>query len=151
MSGWRDLLQIPPFDSELDLLHRMKRAALEPGQMGDALIAYSRLNERSLDLQPLDPGKLWTGLVEEAIPTLGSRQVDWVIQPLLTACAGDAALVRQALRLLLDNALKFSSRTEFPGLGMGLAMVNRIVGRDSRRPEGRASAPRIAAIARHLP
>ena len=176
VGGYADILleesaeQLAP--EQRELIARMKGAAVELGQMGDALLAYARLNERPLDPVTLDPARIWRGLVDDLPPAPEARRIEWV-HGTVPACRADAVLVRQALRQLLDNALKFSSRidaariefgydegsrayfvrdngagldmayadklfkvferlhsrSEFPGLGIGLAMVSRIAAR----------------------
>jgi signal transduction histidine kinase len=82
-------------------------AAKRMGALIDDLLGYSRLGRAELHRQPVPLGPL----VQQVRAELGSgcegRAVDWEIGPLPTV-SGDPILLREAIRNLLGNALKFT-------------------------------------------
>lgn len=166
-----------------DYLRRIRAAAQQMGNLIDAILALSRVNKSELVLQNTDLSELARQVAEELRQNEPNRRVEVVIASGLTA-RGDAALLRQLLANLLENAWKFTaprgetarielttlsaeqaaalgrtgqtvyvvrdngvgfdpayagklfgafqrlhSRAEFPGMGIGLATVRRIVQR----------------------
>ena len=160
------------------LLVRVRDNTKRMAQMLDGLLAVSRLGRKPLDVGPVDLTSLARAVVQEQRQADPGRDVDVVISS-LPAVTGDAALLRQALSNLVDNAFKFTRRTarahvevgsraeggetvycvrdngagfdmryasklfgvfqrlhaesEFEGLGVGLALVQRIVHRHGGR------------------
>ena len=92
------------------LLARVRENTKRMGQLIADLLVFSRLGRKSLEMAPVDLGSLAQAIVEEQRQADPGRDVDVVIGSLPTAM-GDAALLRQALSNLVDNAFKFTRRT----------------------------------------
>jgi PAS domain S-box-containing protein len=148
------------------------------GRLIDDLLMFSRQNRAEMNQQPLDMTAMAQAIISRLQQQNPTLQADFVIQPGLKAL-GDNNLIEIALKNLLDNAAKFSSKTsraviefgqvenegrktffvrdngvgfdmaylnklfgvfrrlhkasEFPGTGIGLASVQRIINRHGGR------------------
>ena len=147
-------------------LNTLERSSRQLGEMLDAVAELARLAQAPL--QPvLTPGTL---LVEEARRSLQgqvpdadlARPVEWHIAPDLPALPGDPAQLRQALRQLLANALKFTRHEPLPrievgavpaeGAGIGLYVRDNGVGFDPAQaarlfqPFARMHGPRFEGL-----
>ncbi|WP_242107653.1 CHASE domain-containing protein [Luteimonas aquatica] len=158
-----------------DYLTRVRNATSRMDGLIDALLRMSRVSRSPLTWAPLDLSAIAADLVRELRESEPQREVRVEIEPGLHA-VGDAALVRNLLQNLLDNAWKFTggrdqariafgkgpgqgeqaeffirdngagfspeyagklfrpfqrlhSQQEFPGYGIGLASVRRIIER----------------------
>jgi light-regulated signal transduction histidine kinase (bacteriophytochrome) len=155
------------------LVSRLRENAQRMAAMVDGLIEYAALGRRRLVVQKLDMTEVARVALDEM--HLSTADVERVSIGNLPSVPADAALLQQAWRHLIDNALKFSERSgdrevriegavrrglaefrisdhgagfdpayegklfklfervhgeaEYPGLGIGLAMVKRIVER----------------------
>lgn len=88
-------------------LNRISASAGKMEQLIGALLEFSRLNKRSLVLQPVDVAQMWHETLAEMKPGLGERQIAVTIGE-LPPCHADPILLRQVLVNLLGNALKYS-------------------------------------------
>jgi len=88
-------------------LDSINEAAASAGQLVDDLLSFSQLGRTALSVRPIDMRKVVQEIVRSVEPDVRGRQIDWRIQP-LPPTDGDAALLRQALYNLVDNALKYS-------------------------------------------
>jgi light-regulated signal transduction histidine kinase (bacteriophytochrome) len=91
----------------LHYLESINEAAASAGQLVDDLLSFSQLGRTALSIAPVDMQKLMQEIVRSIEPDTRGRQIEWRIHPLPPA-NGDAALLRQALYNLVDNALKYS-------------------------------------------
>ena len=144
------------------------------GRLIDDLLMFSRQNRAEMNQRPLDMTAMAQAIISRLQQQNPTLQADFIVQPGLKAL-GDNNLIEIALRNLLDNAAKFSSKTsraviefgqlekegrkaffvrdngvgfdmayskklfgvfrrlhktsEFPGTGIGLASVQRIINR----------------------
>lgn len=89
-------------------LDTVSQAARQMQRQIDGLMELSRLTRADLQLSTVDTGQLVRDACATLAPTLAGRAVDWQLASDFPACSGDAALLRQVLRHLLSNALKFS-------------------------------------------
>ncbi|MBM0107434.1 GAF domain-containing protein [Steroidobacter sp. S1-65] len=88
-------------------LDSINEAAASAGQLVDDLLAFSQLGRTALSMGPVDMHKVVQEIVRSVEPDVRNRQIEWRIQSLPPA-TGDAALLRQALFNIIDNALKYS-------------------------------------------
>jgi chemotaxis family two-component system sensor kinase Cph1 len=88
-------------------LDSINEAAVSAGQLVDDLLSFSQLGRTTLAVSPVDMSKLVQEIIRSVEPDVRNRRVEWRVQP-LPATTGDAALLRQALYNLIDNALKYS-------------------------------------------
>jgi len=148
------------------------------GRLIDDLLTFSRQNRSEMNQQPLDVTAMSHTIISRLQQQNPAFQADFIIQPGLRAL-GDAGLIEIALKNLLENAAKFSSKisnaivelgqvekegkktffvrdngvgfdmayaqklfgvfrrlhksSEFPGTGIGLASVQRIINRHGGR------------------
>jgi len=88
-------------------LHNIETAAERMSKLIDDLLAYSRIGQRGLRLQPVPLDKILSVLVEERTEILTKADFILSVAPDLPAVLGDPTLLRQALANLLDNALTY--------------------------------------------
>ncbi len=94
-------------EQSLHYLDSINEAAASAGQLVDDLLSFSQLGRTALSMSPVDMQKVVREIVRSVEPDVRGRQIEWRIQP-LPPTNGDAALLRQALYNLVDNALKYS-------------------------------------------
>lgn len=157
-----------------DYLTRLKSAALRMNRLMDALLKLSRITRAELAPSRVNLSEFATEVIAGLRQAHPDRNIDVSIESGLTA-AGDPALLRIAIENLLDNAWKYTSKSqsacitvnkkernngtifcvcdngagfdmryagklfgafqrfhavdEFPGTGIGLATVSRIIHR----------------------
>jgi light-regulated signal transduction histidine kinase (bacteriophytochrome) len=73
----------------------------------ESLLNLSRFGRQSLRRQPVDLGKLVAEMVDDFVPDLKNRQIDWEICD-LPAVNCDGALMKVVFANLLSNAVKFT-------------------------------------------
>jgi light-regulated signal transduction histidine kinase (bacteriophytochrome) len=89
-------------------LRSIQDAALSAGRLVDDLLNFSQLGRMSLSKDRIDMGKLVAEVRRTLDPELEGRRVEWTIGELPRAF-GDAAMIRQVLQNLVQNALKYSA------------------------------------------
>jgi len=94
-----------------DALHRVRRAARTMGELIDALLALSRVTRADLHAETVDLSQLATAIAADLQQSHPDRPVEFNIAPGVVAQA-DKALIRAALANLMENAWKYSGRTE---------------------------------------
>jgi light-regulated signal transduction histidine kinase (bacteriophytochrome) len=92
-------------------LDAVVQAALSAGRLVDDLLNFSQLGRSSLDMGPVDMDKTVAEVLRGREFDLKDRSVVWQIDPLPPAW-GDAALLRQVIGNLVDNALKYTRTRE---------------------------------------
>ncbi|WP_395674300.1 ATP-binding protein, partial [Phenylobacterium sp.] len=89
-------------------LQSIQDAALAAGRLVDDLLNFSQLGRASLSRDRIDMGKLVAEVRRTLEHDLEGRQVAWTIGRLPNAW-GDAAMIRQVLQNLVQNAVKYSA------------------------------------------
>lgn len=94
-------------ERSLHYLDSIIASALSAGELVDDLLNFSQLGRASLDLTRVDVDKMVFELQRSMEMEAAGRPIKWVVHRLPPAVA-DAALLRQALANLLDNAVKYT-------------------------------------------
>jgi len=81
-------------------------------QQLDGLTQLSRLGLQPLDLQPVNVAEMAQAVADELSAQYPPRAVQWQLARDVPLVLADAALLRQVLVHVLDNALKFSRGSE---------------------------------------
>ena len=101
-------LQGPAWEEAEEFLGTMNQSARRMGQMLDGLLALSRIVRAPLQRQPVALAALLAEVQTELAARTAQRSIEWQAQLQTAHVEADAALLRQLLRQLLDNALKFT-------------------------------------------
>ena len=99
-----------------DYLRRVRSNAQHMSDLIDQLLALSRIVRASCHLEPVDLSTLAKETAVELAADDPSRRVEWDIQPGVIA-RGDRLLLATAMRHLLGNAWKFTSRRAVSHIG----------------------------------
>jgi light-regulated signal transduction histidine kinase (bacteriophytochrome) len=110
------------FADEIDLegikcLNNILDSSQHMNELIEALMQVSRVAHLDLQLSSVDLSDIANGVIEELRQHSPERQAEVTIKPQLMA-AGDGAMLKTAMRLLLENAWKYSimqdpARVEF--------------------------------------
>lgn len=92
-------------------LNVVEEAAGRMNTLIDGILQVSRTSRLTLNPGPVDLEALLIDLRREMQPDLRGREVSWEVEP-LPVVRGDGETLRQALRILIDNALKFTRMRE---------------------------------------
>jgi PAS domain S-box-containing protein len=195
IDGW-SLALVEDFGAQLDeearhYLGRVRSEAQRMGQLIDDLLRLSRVTRAALDRDSVDLTAMARSIADNLREIHADRQIEFAVQPGLTAY-GDARLLEVVLTNLLNNAAKFTGKqaearievgrtenggkpafyvrdngagfdmayarslfgpfqrlhrsSEFPGTGIGLATVQRIVHRHGGRVWAEAQVGRGATF-----
>ena len=110
IDGW-SLALVEDFGAQLDeearhYLGRVRSEAQRMGQLIDDLLRLSRVTRAALDRDSVDLTAVAHGIAGSLRELHAGRQIEFAIQPELTA-SGDAQLLEVALTNLLGNSAKF--------------------------------------------
>jgi signal transduction histidine kinase len=101
-----------------DYLKRVRGGAQRMGHLIDDLLQLSRVTRQPIMSEHVDLSSMVEHVVAEVAEADPERAVDVVIEAGLTA-HGDRGLLQVALRNLIDNAWKFTSRQPEPRIEFG--------------------------------
>jgi PAS domain S-box-containing protein len=100
-------------------LSTIRGATSQMNQLIDDLLSYSRLERRSLAPSRLEPRRLVEALLVERADDLRARGVEVSVDIPCQAVSADSEGLAQALRNLIDNALKFTRDVAAPRVEIG--------------------------------
>jgi light-regulated signal transduction histidine kinase (bacteriophytochrome) len=106
-------------DSGQDYLHRIRNATQRMGNLIDDLLNLSQVTRSEMHLEPVNLSLLASNICTELQRSQPERQVEFVVQPGLSA-QGDARLLNVLLMNLLDNAWKFSGKNPHARIEFGI-------------------------------
>jgi light-regulated signal transduction histidine kinase (bacteriophytochrome) len=122
IDGFSEALEIDCADelseSARDSLRRVRGAAERMSTLIDELLNLSRLGRIELKRTPVDLGESASAITNDLAKHCPQRSVDVQVAPGLVADA-DPELVQIALQNLLDNAWKYTSKTEAARIEIG--------------------------------
>jgi len=101
-----------------DSLQRIRAASQRMGRLIDELLGLSRVTRAELTLKPVNLSDVAREIAESLGQQQPARAVQWEIAENLTVHA-DKALIQIAMQNLLENAWKFTSKTDKPVIRVG--------------------------------
>lgn len=107
-------------DEGKDALARIRAASQRMGCLIDDLLRLSQVTRAELKLTRVDLSAIAREIADTLDREQPDRSIEWSIEPGLGFCA-DPALIRIAMQNLLQNACKFTGRTEQPVIRVGAA------------------------------
>jgi len=101
-----------------DALERIRGASQRMGALIDDLLRLSRVTRAELNVTRVDLSAIAREIADAIDREQSGRSVEWAIEPGLSVRA-DPALMRIAMLNLLQNAWKFTGRTDSPVIRVG--------------------------------
>jgi signal transduction histidine kinase len=101
-----------------DSLQRIRAASQRMGRLIDELLGLSRVTRAELTLKPVNLSDIAREIAESLAQQQPMRTVQWEIEDGLTVQA-DKALIQIAMQNLLENAWKFTGKTDKPVIRVG--------------------------------
>jgi signal transduction histidine kinase len=115
INGYATMLQEeckqPSYPPCRQYLERIRHSAKSLGTLIDSLLSLSQLTRSPMRRETVDISAIARGLAAELQSREPSRRAEIHVQPEMTV-VGDAHLLEEAMRQLLGNAWKFSSKKE---------------------------------------
>jgi PAS domain S-box-containing protein len=105
-------------DEGRDALDRIRAASQRMGSLIDDLLRLSQVTRAQLNVKPVDLSALANGIADTLALEAPERSVEWSIEHGMNMDA-DPALMRVALQNLLQNAWKFTRKTEGAAIRVG--------------------------------
>lgn len=102
-------------------LERVRKATQRMGELIDDMLRLSRVTRNEMTIGTVDLSALARDIGAALARDNPGREIDFVVQPGLTA-RGDRALLRIVLANLLDNAWKFTSHNAHATITFGATM-----------------------------
>ena len=100
------------------MLTQVRESARQMGELIDDLLAFSRMGRREMRRVTCDVGAIAHDLCEELRRGHPARRMRLVFQD-LPPCTADPAMIREVLRNLLDNAVKFTATRDEAQIEIG--------------------------------
>ncbi len=94
----------------LDMLHSLGRLTRRMEQLITQLLHFSRLGQKQLQFEPLDLNALIPEVIESLRPQLDAADAHCTLANPLPSVHGDREQVAEAIRQLIDNAIKFNDK-----------------------------------------
>ncbi len=101
-------------------LHRIRAASQRMGQLIDDLLNLSRVTRSEMHYQTVDLSAIVTEIITDLQHSDPERTVEFSISPQVIV-QGDGRLLRVVLENLLNNAWKFTSKTQHPRIEFGVS------------------------------
>lgn len=112
----------PGIDKEAQrYLGTISRAAKQMGMLIDDLLAFSRVGRTPLRIEPIRHNALLAEVMENGHYHRSERPIQWELAELPDVHA-DRSLLRQVWANLIDNAVKYSSKSPAPHIVVGGAL-----------------------------
>jgi signal transduction histidine kinase len=105
-------------DEGRDYLQRIRAASQRMGRLIDDLLGLSRVTRAELNLRPVDLSAMAREIADTLDRQQPGRKVRWEIEDGIVVQA-DRALLHVALQNLLENAWKFTGKTDSPVIRVG--------------------------------
>ena len=106
-------------DEGRSFLHTIRKAVAQMSRLIDDLLAYSRLERRALHVGQVNARALIDKLLAERSDELRARTVTTRVELPFETVTAEAEGLAQAIRNLLDNALKFTQGVAAPAIDIG--------------------------------
>jgi light-regulated signal transduction histidine kinase (bacteriophytochrome) len=105
-------------DEAKDAMHEIIENVRRMGQLIDDLLEFSRLGKQKIRKANLDMNKLAGLVITELSAGTKDRKVEFIVRP-LEKIKGDRTMVRQVMKNMLSNALKYSIRSDVSVIEIG--------------------------------
>jgi signal transduction histidine kinase len=105
-------------DEARDSLQRIRAASQRMGRLIDELLGLSRVTRAELTRKPVNLSEIVRDIAGSLAQQQPGRVVQWVIEEGMIAYA-DKALLQIAMQNLLENAWKFTGKTDQPVIRVG--------------------------------
>jgi signal transduction histidine kinase len=102
-------------------LFTISGAAKRMGRLIDDLLSFSRTGRSELSHSLVDQDALVVAVIREGRFGVGGKPIEWQISPLPPVRA-DASMLRQVWSNLLENAVKYSGKSEHPRIEVGTSV-----------------------------
>jgi signal transduction histidine kinase len=106
-------------DDARDYLHRIRAASQRMGRLIDELLGLSRVTRTELSIRSVNLSAISREIAESLERQQPERAVQWVIDDGMTVQA-DKSLMHIAMQNLLENAWKFTGKTDKPVIRVGM-------------------------------
>ncbi len=101
------------------LLRSICEGSEQMEELINAMLVLAKINREELKYMEVDLSRLGRDIGTELRTLEPERQVEFVVQPVMT-CTGDPNLLRVAVNNLLDNAWKYTRKTAAPRVEFGM-------------------------------
>jgi len=113
--GFSDLLQKRAAatldDTSRRYIHTIMESARYAGTLVDSLLAFSQMGRTALKRRDLDMSALVREVLDDLVPDVQGRNIEWDVQPLPTV-NGDVMMLKLAVQNLLANAVKYTRQRD---------------------------------------
>ncbi len=108
-----------------DYLHRVRAATRRMEQLIDGMLELSRMTRVEMRHESVNLSQLAQAISEDLNKSEPKRQVEWIINPDIVV-NGDVRLLHAALENLLDNAWKFTARSDKGKIEFGALSLSEV-------------------------